>query len=98
MNFTIHIRPEAEIDIEEASLWYQKQQVGLGDKFLDEIQQSVKRIGENPYLYLVVHKNVRRTLLHKFPFALYYFVEENSLIIIAVMHGSRHPKRWQKRA
>ncbi|MCF6235709.1 MAG: type II toxin-antitoxin system RelE/ParE family toxin [Gammaproteobacteria bacterium] len=97
MSYRLHIRPEAEIDIEEAAIWYEKQQKSLGDDFLDEIQTSLEIISDNPYLYAEVHKQVHRALIHRFPFAIYYLIEEELLIIVAVMHGSRHPARWQKR-
>ena len=97
MSFTVHIRPEAETDLEEAALWYEKQCSGLGDEFLDEVQVTFKILSENPYLYTVVHNNARRALIHRFPFGLYYIIDQNSIIVVAAMHGSRHPKRWQKR-
>lgn len=97
MSFTVHIRPDAEADIEEAASWYEKQRPKLGDDFLDEVQCTLQILVENPYLYAVVHRNTRRALIHRFPFGVYYFIDQNSIIIIAVMHGSRHPKHWQKR-
>ncbi|WP_024336143.1 type II toxin-antitoxin system RelE/ParE family toxin [Desulfotignum balticum] len=97
MSFIVHIRPEAETDLEEAALWYEKQNPRLGDEFLDEVQGIFKILSENPYLYAVTHKNTRRALVHRFPFGVYYLIDQNSIIVVAVMHGSRHPKRWQKR-
>ena len=97
MNFSTSIRPDAEIDIEDAATWYEKQRKGLGNDFLDEIQNALRKISGNPYLYPIVHRNTRRILIRRFPFAIYYFIEQGSLIVIAVMHGSRHPKRWQHR-
>jgi len=97
LNYTIHIRPDAEIDIEEAAIWYEKQREGLGNEFLDEVQATLDIIEENPYLYAVVHRNTHRALIHRFPFGIFYRIEHNLLIVIAVLHGSRHPKRWQKR-
>jgi plasmid stabilization system protein ParE len=67
VSFTVHIRPEAETDLEEAASWYEKQCRGLGDKFLDEVQGILKILSENPYLYAVTHKNTRRALIHRFP-------------------------------
>lgn len=97
MKYTVHIRPDAEMDIEEAAIWYEKQRKGLGDEFLDEVLNAVKVISENPYIYAVVLRQTRRALIHRFPFALYYRIEEDSLVVVAVIHGSRHPKRWQTR-
>ena len=93
----MHLRPEAETDIEEAARWYEQQRGGLGDEFLDEVSMTLAAISDNPRLYPVVHKDARRALIHRFPFGIYYRVEETAIIVIAIMHGSRHPKRWQRR-
>ena len=97
MNYEVHLRPDAELDIEEAAGWYEMQRKGLGEKFLDEVVGALKKISANPFMYAVVHRNTRRVIIHRFPFAIYYRIEERSLIVVAIMHGSRHPKRWQKR-
>nr|VFJ96960.1 MAG: Plasmid stabilization system protein ParE [Candidatus Kentron sp. H]VFJ97570.1 MAG: Plasmid stabilization system protein ParE [Candidatus Kentron sp. H]VFK03006.1 MAG: Plasmid stabilization system protein ParE [Candidatus Kentron sp. H] len=93
----MHLRPEAEADIEEAARWYERQRDGLGDEFLDEASTTLAAISDNPSLYPVVHGNIRRALIHRFPFGMYYRVEEETIVVVAVMHGSRHPRRWQKR-
>jgi plasmid stabilization system protein ParE len=97
MNFEVHIRPEAEIDVDEATTWYEKQRKGLGPEFLDEFWKGLERIQENPYLYSVVYRNTRRVLVRRFPFAIYYRIEHNSLIVVAVNHGSRDPQSWRGR-
>lgn len=97
MNYSISIRSDAEIDIEDAAIWYEQQRKGLGNDFLDEVQNAIRKMSENPYLYPIVHRNTRRTLIRRFPFAIYYLIEQDSLVVVAVMHGSRHPKRWQQR-
>ena len=93
----LYIRPEAEVDIEEAALWYEKQSKGLGHEFLDEVEKAYKTILENPSLYPLVHRDTHRALIHRFPFGIFYRIERGFIVIIAVMHGSRNPKRWQKR-
>ena len=97
MNLNITIRPDAEADIENAAFWYEKQRPGLGNDFLDEVQSTLKILTENPCLYPVVHKNIRRALIRRFPFGLYYFIDKKFIIVAAVMHSSRHPENWKKR-
>nr|VFJ48015.1 MAG: Plasmid stabilization system protein ParE [Candidatus Kentron sp. DK] len=93
----VHLRPEAEADTEEAARWYEQQCGGLGDGFLDEISRILGVISDNPDRYPVVHGDTRRALVRRFPFGIYYRVEEEAIVVVAVMHGSRHPKRWQRR-
>jgi len=92
-----YLRPEAEADIEEAAAWYEKQLEGLGYEFLDEVLSVFETISCNPGMYPVVHRHTRRALIHRFPFGIYYRIEGKMIVVVAVMHGSRHPKRWQKR-
>lgn len=97
MSYTVHIRHDAEIDIEEAAFWYEKQREGLGGEFLDEIQSTLRLMAQNPFTYTVVHRYTRHVLIKRFPFGIYFRIEHNLIVVIAVMHSSRHPKRWQKR-
>lgn len=97
MILSVYLRPEAEQDIEEAASWYEKQMAGLGNKFLDEILITLKRVAELPSLYPVVHRNTLRALTHRFPFGIYYLIEGERVVVVAVMHGSQNPTRWKKR-
>lgn len=51
----------------------------------------------NPWQFPVLLKNVRRALLRRFPYALFFHVEDDALIVIACFHASRDPSQWQKR-
>lgn len=63
MKNAIYFRPEAEKDIEEAAIWYEKQRKGLGEEFIGEIERALEVISDNPDMYAVVHRNTRRTLI-----------------------------------
>jgi len=93
----VHFRPDAETDVADAAAWYETQKVGLGAEFLDEILNVCSGITENPQLFPLVHRKTRRALIHKFPFVIYYRVENGLISIIAVMHGSRDPNKWKSR-
>lgn len=98
MTLEVRLRPEAESDLTEAAIWYEEQLLGLGDQFLDEVLAMFSSVAETPLLYPVIHRNTRRALIHRFPFGIFYIVESNSIVVLAVMHGSRHPRRWKTRA
>lgn len=68
MKADIRLRPEAELDIEEAALWYENQRPGLGQEFLDEVLATLSSIGEGPLLYPELHRSTRRAVVHRFPF------------------------------
>jgi len=97
MSLGVRLRRDAERDVEEAAQWYERQRLGLGQQFLDEVLRTLQKIGEQPDLYPVVHRSTRRALIHKFPFGIYYRVQQSAVVVVAVMHGSRHPGRWRRR-
>ena len=97
MSLRVYIRPEAETDIEEAALWYEKQRQGLGQEFLDEILSLCETIAENPAMYPVVHRRTRRALIRRFPFGVYFRIDDEQVVVVAVIHGSRHPRSWRQR-
>lgn len=97
MSLPVRVRREAVQDIEDAAVWYEEQSGGLGREFLDEVRRSLQRVAEQPELYPSVHRNTRRALTHRFPFGVFFRVEAGSIVVIAVMHGSRDPQRWKQR-
>ncbi len=97
MSLKVHLRPEAEADIEDAATWYERQREGLGQNFFDDVLIALDAISENPNIYPVVHRQTRRAVVHRFPFGIFYRVGEDSVVVLAVMHGSRHPRQWKKR-
>ncbi len=97
MSYVIHIRSEAEQDLLEAADWYENQQYGLGHQFLDEVLAVFESIVDKPLRYPLMNRNTRRALIQRFPFGVFYRIEENKIIVIAVMHGSRNPQHWKKR-
>ena len=90
-------RPAAAADVEDAFLWYESQRPGLGDEFLDETSLVLSAIVENPNRFPVIHRETRRALLHRFPYALFYRIQDEGIIIVACMHGKRNPAQWQVR-
>ena len=97
MTLTVRIREDAEIELSEAAIWYEEQRTGLGHEFLDQVLSLIHSLPDHPLHYPVVHKDVRRALLGRFPFGVFYEVKSEFIIIYAVMHASRHPRRWQNR-
>jgi plasmid stabilization system protein ParE len=93
----LRLRPEAELDLSDAALWYEEQRPGLGHQLLDEVLAIFSKLAEAPLQYPIVHRNTRRALIQRFPFGVYYQVESTAIIVVAVMHGSRNPRRWKSR-
>ena len=97
MTFVLRLRPEAEQDLLDAATWYEQRRESLGHQFLDEAVASLGAIGKAPSMYPQVYRNVRRALLRRFPFGIFYKVEGSAITVLAVMHASRDPRRWKGR-
>jgi plasmid stabilization system protein ParE len=70
------VRPVAQADIDDAVTWYEQQQSGLGSRFLDALDHVFKRVRDTPLQFPAISVDVRRALLHTFPYAV-YFREQN---------------------
>lgn len=97
MKIDIIIQPDAANDILETAKWYDNNLNGLGESFIDSIDSAINSVQHNPEAYPKVYKKLRRVLLKKFPFGLFYLYESYKIIVIAVFHVSRSPKEWKKR-
>jgi plasmid stabilization system protein ParE len=93
----VRLRPEAEQDLAAAARWYEDQRPGLGQEFLDEALATFSAITERPLANSSVHESLRRALLHRFPFGVFYLIDGDAIVVIGVLHGSRHPDRWKSR-
>jgi plasmid stabilization system protein ParE len=97
MKRALVIRPEAEAEFREAFDWYEERVQGLGSEFLISVDATVHAISRKPQQFAKVHKTVRRALLRRFPFAVYFLVEDTRIIILAIFHAKRDPKHWHER-
>ncbi len=91
------VRPAAAADIDETFLWYEAQRPGLGLEFLAAADTLIDAIAEHPRRYPVVRRNTRRALLRRFPYAMYFRIYDEIIVVVACMHGRRNPRRWQVR-
>jgi plasmid stabilization system protein ParE len=85
-------------EIDEAYAWYEDQRAGLGEEFLAEVQRVLDRIERNPEIHAPIYQAVRHGRVKRFPYAVYYRVEPDRIVVIAVHHSKRDPRSWQSRA
>ena len=97
MTRTVSFRPEAELDLVNALSWYRNIHEGLGEDFLTRVEEALDRIRHFPEAYPIVEEDVRRVLTRRFPYGLFYFLDEESIVVIAVLNSSRDPGEWQSR-
>lgn len=92
MSYEVQVRRAAELDIAEAQLWYESQQSGLGAEFRSEISRVIDRLTETPLIYQVVHRDVRRAIVRRFPYLIWHRVTGQTVIVLACTYAGRDPK------
>ena len=98
MKPTLVIDPEAKSEFDEAYDFYQNRKIGLGDEFAGAIKTAIRGILALPKRHPVVLREIRRGRVIRFPFAIYYRIENSTIRIVSIFHTSRDPKNWQSRA
>ena len=94
----LEVRPEAQDDIEAAALWYEAQKAGLGERFVFEVDALIDRVRSHPLQFPVIEPPVRRGLLRRFPYAVYFVAEDQGGgTVLAVLHQYRDPDIWRDR-
>lgn len=101
MNWKVVARRQAEDDIIEAADWYDTQNPGLGDQFVEEILLVLDALEVNPLLHCIRHptKNIRWRYPRRFPYrVIYEVIQDQKLVIVAaVLHAARHERVWRGR-
>jgi plasmid stabilization system protein ParE len=95
MRYIFHSGALAEY--EDAAGYYKNISRELAISFVDSVEKGIERILESPNTWPTVEEDVHRHLIKRFPFGIYYTIEGDYILIVAVMHMSRRPGYWKKR-
>lgn len=95
MRYVFH--PEALTEYSEAVLYYAGQRVEVAQAFIDAVEDAVYRIKESPNRYNTIDEDVRRCMTRKFPYGILYTIDQDEILVLAVMHCSREPGYWKSR-
>ncbi len=97
MNYTLAFHQEALDELQEAHQWYEQQRKGLGVAFMDTIDELVQRILIKPKSFPKAYKQRRKALPAQFPYLVIFEMHGDVVLVVAIIHASRNPKRWQVR-
>ncbi len=102
MTKPLRLDAEAEEELRAAADWYEAQKLGLGKDFLDAIDDALDRLRKSPGAASLVASvpaswNVRRVLVHRFPYAIVFVELEREVRVLAAAHGKRRPGYWRDR-
>ncbi|MCI4400136.1 MAG: type II toxin-antitoxin system RelE/ParE family toxin [Campylobacteraceae bacterium] len=81
-------------ELEDAKEYYDLEQPGLGKRFKQDVKEAVNRVANSPTLYPVARDGVRKCILHRFPYTVFYALGENEILILAVASHYREPFYW----
>ncbi len=94
MAYRLKFAGRAVREIGVAVVWYEQQSQGLGAEFELAFELQLKRLEQVPLLYAEIIPGVRRTLLPRFPYGVFYTVKNDLVYVLAVIHNARNPQRW----
>ncbi len=96
MTYRLVIRKKAETQLTEIVDWYEKRLTGLGSELLICFDAVFFAVERNPLLFQVKYKNIRCALVPRFPYGVFYFIDGDKIVVVAIFHLSRSPKLWKK--
>lgn len=96
-NYSLVIKPGVINDTQLEYDWYEEQSHGLGERFLQELEECYMSIETHPTAFSRVYKSYRKAVLKKFPYLVLYTISNSEIIVFAVFHGKRNPKNRLKR-
>ena len=93
----LEFHAEALAELHSAAEYYESRKVGLGVRFLDVVDEALERIARDPIAWPPADEDVRRCLTRVFPFGVFYTIELEFILILAVAHLAREPGYWASR-
>lgn len=97
MSTPVILTPEAEQDMADGRDWYERQRYGLGDEFVAAVGEVFERLSANPRMHQVVRRDVRRAVVRRFPWVVFYRALADRVSVIAVHDARPDPNRWNTR-
>jgi plasmid stabilization system protein ParE len=91
MTYSARFLPDVEEDAIGGYVWYEAKSPGLGEEFLRVFYACASEIPRNPLLYPKIYGEFRRRLLRRFPYAIYFMIKENQVVVIGLFHCARDP-------
>jgi toxin ParE1/3/4 len=91
------LRPRAEHDIQSAFEWYESQRPGLGEEFLAAVREKLETVRSFPESTPVIYRDVRRAVVSRFPYLIFYVVRPTRVAVLAILHHARNPAVWPRR-
>jgi hypothetical protein len=99
----VELHPEARIEVRAAALWYEERPLGLGNRFVERVNEVLERLEATPALFPVwpgtqgAPVPIFKALLDQFPYLVAFELHTESVLVLAVAHATRQPLYWLAR-
>ncbi len=97
MKYHLFVRQPAKADVRRAAHWYELRRPGLGREFVNQVDAAMNRLAENPQQYQALYREVRRAIVHRFPYGVFYRIEADRIIVFCVTDLRQDPAAWKAR-
>ncbi len=97
MKFELRLREVARSDVADAHRYYRKISERLADDFLAAVEEGLSLIRESPERYSMMLGEIRVKRIRRFPYIISFVIEDDVVIVLAVLHGHRNPSQWSGR-
>jgi hypothetical protein len=87
----------AKRELHEAMIYYDEQESGLGNEFIDEVNLGFSQILKHPEAWPYIYNSIRALRVARFDFRIVYSIAENEIIVVAICHCTRRPFYWVDR-
>lgn len=97
--YEVKIEPEALVDLQEITRWYNEKQAGLGKRFQNTAIRQINSLAKDPQIYVIRYKEIRCVVIKKFPYMVHFYINNvnNTVEVLAVISTDRNPKIWQEK-
>lgn len=97
MSYNVIFTEEADFDVFDARQWYESRREGLGDELLNELEEYIKVLEQDPQIYQVRKRNWRYCPLKRFPYVIVFEIEKQDVVVYAMFNTYQHPNRLDTR-
>ena len=98
MSRVVVFRRLAKRELDDAILWYEDRRKGLGYDFSVAVQKHIARISISPEQFPRVRGDVRKAVLRRFPYSIYFITDKQRIVVLAIFHVRRDPQHLESRA
>lgn len=97
MTYHLILSPGVHADIRSAVRWYGREEIALSFRFIAATQATLRRIVQYPGAFQILRGTVRRALIRKFPYAIYFQIKGDRVVVSAILHQRRIETVWLDR-